>query len=118
MRRRRLLLMLAGFPCLGALAWGIMAMLPPQPGVTKANFNRIKEGMTLAEVEAIFSFANAKVTNDPDPVSSTLWGDTWFSDDRDIAVVVWFNNATVVGKEWHGPSETFLDRLRRWLHLL
>ena len=37
--------------CVGLLV-AIPSLLPPHPGVTKENFDRIKEGMTRAEVEA------------------------------------------------------------------
>jgi hypothetical protein len=33
---------------------GVLVMLPPRPGVTKANFDSIKPGMKKAEVEEIF----------------------------------------------------------------
>jgi hypothetical protein len=52
MPKKRLLL-IASFPFTIALTLGVLAMLPPSPGVTKANFDRIKEGMTKAEVEEI-----------------------------------------------------------------
>ena len=32
----------------------VPTLLPPRPGVTKANFERIHDGMSQAEVEAIF----------------------------------------------------------------
>ena len=35
------------------LTFGVIAILPPRPGVTKANLNRIKVGMTKAEVETL-----------------------------------------------------------------
>ena len=43
--------MLGGFVCAGFL---VLALLPARPAVTQANFDRLKEGMTRVEVEAIF----------------------------------------------------------------
>ena len=39
--------------CVG-IALGVLAVLPSGPGVTKANFDRIEEGMTRAEVDELF----------------------------------------------------------------
>jgi hypothetical protein len=43
--------MLGGIVCAGFL---VLALLPARPAVTQANFDRLKEGMTQGEVEAIF----------------------------------------------------------------
>ena len=45
---------LVGIVCLGAL---VLALLPHSPGVTKAKFDRIQEGMTPAEVETILGIS-------------------------------------------------------------
>ena len=50
MTKKRVAL-LAVLPLTVAVILGALEMLPPRPGVTKANFDRIQEGMTLAEVE-------------------------------------------------------------------
>jgi hypothetical protein len=54
MRRRRLLLG-AGLLAVLAFAGVLLAprLLAPEPGVTAENFQRIRKGMTLEEVEAI-----------------------------------------------------------------
>ena len=48
------LILLASLPLMIAVALGVLAMLPPGPGVTKANFDRIEKGMTTAQVKEIF----------------------------------------------------------------
>src|ERR1035438_9324153 len=53
MTKKRLLL-IASLPLVIVVTLGVLAMLPPRPGVTKANFDRIEKGMTRAEVEQIF----------------------------------------------------------------
>ena len=65
MRRRRLLLG-AGLLALTLLGLGGWLLWPPMPasgpGVTRANFQRIREGMPLAEVEAILGQAPYSVS--------------------------------------------------------
>jgi hypothetical protein len=50
MTKKRMAL-LAVLPVTVAVVLGAVVMLPPRPGITKANFDRIQEGMTLAEVD-------------------------------------------------------------------
>jgi hypothetical protein len=46
-----------------ALAFGVMVrLLEPPPGVTEANLRRIREGMTLRDVEAILGPVNEEVS--------------------------------------------------------
>jgi hypothetical protein len=51
MRRRKLLGAVAGLAVLVAV--GVFALWPRTERVTRENFDRIKEGMSRAEVEAI-----------------------------------------------------------------
>jgi hypothetical protein len=54
MRRRRLLLAAGALALLAVVAaWTWLLVPRPGPGVTRANYERIREGMPLAEVEAI-----------------------------------------------------------------
>ena len=50
MTKKRLLL-IACLPLTVAVTLGVLAMLPPRPGVTKTNFGRMEIGMTRVEVE-------------------------------------------------------------------
>jgi hypothetical protein len=43
--------LIAVLPLTVAVILGVLAMLPPHPGVSKANFDRIKEGMAWEEVD-------------------------------------------------------------------
>jgi len=45
--RRRLILATVAVAAIACIVLGTLAMLPPRHGVTKANFDRIEEGMTL-----------------------------------------------------------------------
>jgi hypothetical protein len=116
MTKKRLLL-IASLPLIAAVALGVLAMLPPSTGVTKANFDRIQGGMTLAEVKEIFGrkadesmryVAYGKVKQETERI--------WAADDGSAAFVE-FRDDCVTGKEWAGFNETFLDKIRRWLHL-
>jgi hypothetical protein len=103
---------------------GVLALLPPCPGVTKANFDRIQKGMTKGEVEGIFGGKGEIVAN------GMVWsaeegnfvfnprriGCCWSADDGSRAVIE-FSDDCVDLKDWRGSNDTMLDKLRRWLHL-
>ena len=54
MKKKRLLLIVGGMAAFVGLTLGVLALLPPKPGVTKENYDRIEVGMTRGEVEQIF----------------------------------------------------------------
>ena len=102
--------MIAAIPLVaGAVTLGVLAMLPPRPGVTKANFDRIEKGMTKAQVEEIFGREGVP-----------LWTPRallWASDDGSEVEVDFGVVGCVQTKIWVGSNETILDKIRRWLHL-
>ena len=51
--RKRVILAAGTMAGLVGVVLVVVAMLPPSPGVTRANFDRIEKGMTRAQVEAI-----------------------------------------------------------------
>jgi len=53
MTKKRLLL-IASLPVAVVAILGVSAMLPARPGVTRANFDRLKNGMTAADAEQVF----------------------------------------------------------------
>jgi hypothetical protein len=111
---KKRLLWVASLPLTIAVIFGILALLPPRPGVTKANFDRIQEGMTQAEVEVIF--------DKPGEVREVVrWSLMlrWRSDDGAVATVSFSGDDELVvhSKTWTDSDETILDRIRRWLHL-
>ena len=108
MTKKRLLL-LAAVPLIIAVTVGVLAMLPPSPGVTKANFDRIEKGTTKAEVEMIFG-GEGKFWD------GQVGGVCWIANDGSVAVVD-FVADYVAKKHWHDSNETILDKFRRWLHL-
>jgi hypothetical protein len=109
MTKKRMAL-LAVLPLTIAVILGVPAMLPPdtRPGVTKANFDRIEMGMTLAEVEEIFG-------REGEPCPCPPWV-IWEASGGSL-VSIKFVDDCVLDKEWPDSKETILDKIRRWLHL-
>jgi hypothetical protein len=118
MTRRRLFL-IASLPlavCVVTLMLGVLAMLPARKGVTRANFDRIEIGMTLAEVEVVFGKKN-------DPHKGNLQGDNpenrrWDCDEGHVIIL--FSQERVAGKGWWKRipvREDVLEIMDRWIHL-
>jgi hypothetical protein len=101
------LALLAVLPLIIAVILGVLAMLPSGPGVTPADYNRIKAGMTLAEVEEIFGRKG---------IDRGEWGMMWRANDGSAAMVR-FSDDCVMSKRWTPPDETVGEKIRRWLHL-
>jgi hypothetical protein len=107
------LLLIASLPLTIAVMLGVLALLPPRPGVTKANFDRIENRMTRAEVEEIFGGRGRPFLGDDE--SWMLWE----ADDGSWVTIV-FRDACIADKHWqswHDSHETVLAKIRRWLHL-
>src|SRR5260370_1056805 len=97
--------MLAACVC---LTLAVLAMLPPPPGVTLPNIERIKDGMTRAEVETILGGPGESLMHD-----SIL---SWASRQKETQIIVFFDDANrVIRKDLieFGPPETFLQKLQR-----
>src|SRR5581483_10869205 len=99
-------------------------LLAQQPGVTKANFERIEEGMTRREVEALLGgppcddspsgrnwseLHNGKLTLG---WTREVWGGN-----HGAARLVFNEEGHVVHKHWSDSPEPLLERIRRWLRL-
>jgi len=89
--------------------------LLPLPGVTKANFDRIKVGMTVAEIEMVFG---ESATFDGDETGSHLadWHQMPGVAGGAVARVV-LVNGVATQTIWFESTETFAEKARRWLHL-
>ena len=124
MKKKRLLLF-ATLPLAVAVIFGVLAMLPPRPGITKASFDRIEIGMTLAEVEEIFGGKGRKgigietIDATGKVVAPSLYGMTyeWMDDTKSLNAEIEFVENCVFDKTWTSFNETILDKIRRWLHL-
>jgi hypothetical protein len=106
-KKRRYLISAAILAACVCIALGVLAMLPPRPGVTIANINRIEQGMSRAEL--------ASILGEPTGVLGNGTLDWQLADgtrliigiDRDKSGAMALNLST----------ETFPQKLRRWLHL-
>ena len=107
---KKRLLLLAFLPLVIVVTLGVLAILPPSPGVTKANFDRIEKGMTKAEVEEIFG-GKGELFHEDD--KALMY---WDADDGSLALIRFVDNC-VPDKTWYDSDETILGKLRRWLHL-
>jgi hypothetical protein len=128
MRRRRLLLGLTGVALLVVAGFGVLIWLTsPTPGVTLDNFRRLREGMSIRDVEALLGkpdrvFEGAARTHRVWRGEEVVISLTWDADDADR---LWVGFAEPPGQEWNPNTgyyeriqkdESFLDRIRRWLH--
>jgi hypothetical protein len=111
-------LLIVALPLSIAVTLCVLAMIPPRPGVTKANYDRIETGMTKAEVEEIFGGKEIDLL--AAPMKNRSWDvfgrSVWTADDGSEAWIS-FGDDCVYQKRWYESAETFLDKLRRWLHL-
>jgi hypothetical protein len=96
--------------CIG-LVLGVLTLLPPRPGVTKENFDRIEVGMARAEVEALFG---APAIGWPQFGTGSEWEN---EESGDLAMIGFDENGLVAQTHWDAwpdhrtPFEKFLDRL-------
>jgi hypothetical protein len=112
MNRSRLFLV-ASLPLAVAVIVGVLSMLPPRSGVTKANFDRIENGMTLEEVETILggpAHWQGKIER---------WHFyKWRCDDGATAnVTMYVTREVVCAGRWIDSTETIREKIRRWLCL-
>jgi hypothetical protein len=119
--KKRRLLLIAAVPLTIAVILGVLAMLPPGSGVSKANIDRIEKGMTLAQVEEIFGEKRKLMGNlgGSLPFAPDARDDPLFQ--RDAAAgssaIIEVVDDCVTRKLWLLSDETILDKIRRWLHL-
>src|ERR1035438_7357980 len=78
------------------VALAVLALLPPRPGVTKENYDRIAIGMTYDEVEAILG----------PPGERTEGWVCWESEDPYIFIMVRFDEEDRVRRKgWEGDDD-------------
>jgi hypothetical protein len=114
-RRRRLLLCLVALACLGLAAGWVALLVTSRPGVTPENYERIQEGMTRPEVEALLGGSGVKSWIDKEMGEIYALDDTsllWV--ERDLIIIVSFDHQGRVcrkSRSSRGPG-SFFDRLR------
>ncbi len=114
MNRKHLLLLGPPSVAVAVMLSALALLWSPHPGVTKANFDRIEEGMTNAEVEQLLGGTGLPFHGfaHHEPPRTFVWE----GDDGSV-VFVEFTDNSVMSKKWEPSTESITDRLRRWLHL-
>jgi hypothetical protein len=114
--RKRLILATVALSVAVYIVLTVLALQPPRHGLTKANFDRVEDGMSLLDVETIFGGMPRYGNQSPQGQLYFTW--VWQGDDGAGAIITVFGNKGVTHKQWIPPSEeTFLDKIRRWLRL-
>jgi hypothetical protein len=129
MRRRKLLVVLAGIAALLALPVVLLLAIPDSPRVSFGDYSRVQMGMTQAEVETIFggpaprneSLHWGPVFNGPN-VPASAWIMLKWDGYEGHAGVTFDKAENVIDKSYTptnpatrpGPLERRLDRLRQW----
>ena len=114
MTRRRVFVIAGILVSVACIVLVTLAMLPPRPGVTKANFDRIEEGMNAATVKEILGKEPA-LTDGWESMRRSGTVMVWVGDDGGVSMVFYDDAATDI--RWSGSTETITDKLYRWLHL-
>ena len=92
------------------LGWFIWWLLPS--GVTTANVGRLRQGMSVAEVEE--NFGKPPDYGDPQPNGEMRY--TWVDDDDGLRVRVTFARGRLVGTEIGETNfPSFRVKIRKWL---
>jgi hypothetical protein len=117
-RRYRLLLGLGTLVLLELAGWLTVQLLHQRPSMSKANFDRLEEGMTEKEVDDILGTERWNYT--PSILSATGLERWWVADDGmimlDFAPRPPLEDWQVTHKHYlELPPEPVLDRIRRWL---
>ena len=109
MTKKRLLLFAGFLAACVCLPLGVVATLPPGPGVTKVTYDRIEKGMTRNDVNAVFGTPNFR----EGVANSTI---TWWGNDGYVEIKFDFDER-VIRKSWLDISrnETTLQKLNRIL---
>jgi hypothetical protein len=106
--KKRLLISAGIVAACGGAILAALALLPPRPGVTKANFDRLEKGMTIEEVEAIFNFEP-----DQDNLTRMQGQRVWINEHEGLAVVTFNTDGKVVELRWSARPP-----LGRFAHLI
>ena len=113
--RKRLLVAAGTMAGLAGVGLVVLAMLPPAPGVTKLNFDRIEIGMTEADIEALLGRRAEK--SELGLAKHGLLEFAWWHGDDKAMVTITLHNGFVDEKRWAAPTETISEKIRRWLRL-
>jgi len=124
--RTRYLISAGSFTAIVCLAIFGVSLMPPGPGVTKANCDRIKKGMTLAEVKAIFGCEatnrvcielqdETRVYDVPTEFRGYPGGPRGWQGATGGAIVTFDNTERVVEANWESHDYSLAQKIRQWL---
>ena len=111
--KKRYLIATALFALCVCLALGVLALLPPRPGVTKANFDRIEIGMTVAEVDQIFGPPSGYFDRTELIPKRIITWEGW--QDDGMSEITFDTNGCVKEMAWQYHETSFLKRIFRHL---
>ena len=122
MRKDRLIWLAAA----ALLGLGVCAILVtvqfPRSGITRENFDRILDGMTEAEVEAILGGPSGRYTDRPMVVvmEGTMFRRWWIGNEGIVTIELTFDEPQRVAHKRFDPipPETLAERCRRWCRWL
>jgi hypothetical protein len=88
-----------------------------EPGVTRANYERIREGMTLEETRAILGEPSGFLHGRDNGGTIVVWQGPKGPAAEEVVIYIGMSEEwRVTAKpEWPNPPEPLLDRLRRLL---
>jgi hypothetical protein len=123
---KRRLAVISLFVVLVGIGVGLAMMLTPdhRPGVTKANFDKLQEGMSIEQVETwlgadsrrLFGFGRSGL-------GASTFNQTWIADDGARAAITFSlqygvdEDWKVASMTWTDSTETTWQRIRRWLRI-
>jgi hypothetical protein len=118
--KKKYLLLLATIAVIAACVFVVVVVLPTRSGVTQANFDRIKRGMSPAQVAEIFGQPPSERNDLGDPFFINIYRHA----DGSFAWVLFkkargvpWSEDRVCDSDWRDSNETFWDKLRRWVGL-
>jgi hypothetical protein len=105
-----------------AMALLVLWLVPACPAVTKANFDRIEIGMSLAQVEAILGTDRGDrgiPACDEEGHILLEWDEAMWSGNDGIALIALDEHGQVVRNRWRDDPLPFFKQIWRWpgLHL-
>jgi hypothetical protein len=113
MKRRTALLLIF----VAITAFIVYCFIPPTPGVTMANYERLRKGMTLPQVERLMGEYGSPALKST-PLHESYY---WRNEDEDFVVLVSFEDATgradSMGTRPPAPEPSQLRRFLRRLGL-
>jgi hypothetical protein len=115
--KRRYLILALGFVAFVGIVLGVLAILPPRTGITKANFDRIEKRMTVEDCEALLGDGWWRLSDTfSERNTPGFFTMVWRKDDG-ACIRVDFDDYIVTTTSWTDSTLTILDRIRRWLQL-